>query len=58
MSRTIRLTDDAVDRMGEHMRIGSKLFTISPMDLLRHGGVKLTTAVRDTEKKVAAGRSR
>ena len=50
MSHTIRLTDDAVDRMGEYMRIGSKLFTISPMDFLRQGGVKLTTAVREMEK--------
>jgi len=31
MSHTIRLTDDAVDRMGDYMRIGSRLFTISPM---------------------------
>ena len=58
MSHTIRLTDDAVDRMGDYMRIGSQLFTISPMDFLRQGGVKLTKAVRDMEKKVAAGRSR
>ncbi|HEX2829148.1 MAG TPA: aldolase/citrate lyase family protein [Burkholderiales bacterium] len=58
MSHTIRLTDDAVDRMGHYMGIGSKLFTVSPMDFLRHGGVKLTTAVREMEKKVAAGRSK
>ena len=58
MSHTIRLTDDAVDRMGDYMRIGSRLFTISPMDFLRQGGVKLTKAMRDMEKKVVAGRSR
>ena len=58
MSHTIRLTDDAVDRMGDYMRIGSQLFTISPMDFLRQGGVTLTAAVREMEKKVAAGRSR
>ena len=58
MSHTIRLTDDAVDRMGDYMRIGSQLFTISPMDLLRSGGVKLTDAVRAMEKKVIAGRSK
>lgn len=56
MSHTIRLTDDAVDRMGDYMRIGSKLFTISPMDFLRQGGVKLTQAMREMEKTVAAGR--
>ena len=54
MSHTIRLTDDAVDRMGEYMRIGSKLFTISPMDFLRQGGVKLTKAFREMEKKALA----
>jgi 4-hydroxy-2-oxoheptanedioate aldolase len=58
MSHTIRLTDDAVDRMGDYMRIGSKLFTVSPMDFLRQGGVKLTQAMRDMEKKVAAGRAK
>jgi 2-keto-3-deoxy-L-rhamnonate aldolase RhmA len=52
MSHTIRLTDDAVDRMGHYMRIGSQLFTISPMDFLRHGGVKLTDSFRDMEKRV------
>ena len=55
MSHTIRLTDDAVDRMGEYMRIGSRMFTISPMDFLRQGGVKLTNAFREVEKK-ALGR--
>ncbi len=58
MSHTIRLTDDAVDRMGEYMRIGSRLFTISPMDFLRQGGVKLTHAFRDMEKSVATQRSK
>ena len=53
MSHTIRLTDDAVDRMGEYMRIGSRMFTVSPMDFLRQGGVKLTKAFRDMEKKAA-----
>jgi 4-hydroxy-2-oxoheptanedioate aldolase len=52
MSHTIRLTDDAVDRMGAYMRIGSRMFTISPLDFLRQGGVKLTRAVREMEKKV------
>jgi hypothetical protein len=58
MSHTIRLTEDAVDRMGDYMRIGSRLFTISPMDFLREGGVKLTTAVRAMEKRVATQRSK
>jgi hypothetical protein len=58
MSHTIRLTDDAVDRMGEYMRIGSRLFTISPMDFLRQGGVTLTKAFRDMEKRVATQRSK
>ena len=57
MSHTIRLTDDAVERMGEYMRIGSKLFTVSPMDFLRQGGVKLTKAVREMEQKVVAEKS-
>jgi hypothetical protein len=35
-------TGDAVDRMGDYMRIGSKLFTISPMNFPRQGGIKLT----------------
>lgn len=52
MSHTIRLTEDAVDRMGDYMRIGSRLFTISPMDFLRQGGVKLTDAFRAMEKRV------
>ena len=52
MSHTIRLTEDAVDRMGDYMRIGSRLFTISPMDFLRTGGVKLTDAFRAMEKRV------
>lgn len=54
MSHTIRLTDDAVDRMGAYMRIGSRMFTISPLDFLRQGGVALTRAVREMEKKVLA----
>jgi 4-hydroxy-2-oxoheptanedioate aldolase len=58
MSHTIRLTEDAVDRMGDYMRIGSRLFTISPMDFLREGGVKLTKAVREMEKRVATQRSK
>jgi len=58
MSHTIRLTDDAVDRMGNYMRIGSRMFTVSPMDFLRQGGVKLTDAFRAMEKRVAAERSR
>jgi 2-keto-3-deoxy-L-rhamnonate aldolase RhmA len=58
MSHTIRLTDDAVDRMGDYMRIGSRMFTISPLDFLRQGGVKLTKAVREMEKKVLAQRSK
>ena len=56
MSHTIRLTDDAVDRMGDYMRIGSRMFTVSPMDFLRQGGVKLTKAVREMEQKVKAQR--
>ena len=56
MSHTIRLTEDAIDRMGDYMRIGSRLFTISPMDFLREGGVKLTGAFRSMEKRVAAQR--
>ena len=52
MSHTIRLTEDAVDRMGAYMRIGSRMFTISPLDFLRQGGVVLTKAVREMEKKV------
>src|SRR5471030_819813 len=32
ISHTIRLTEDAVERMGEYMRIGSRLFTVSPLD--------------------------
>jgi 4-hydroxy-2-oxoheptanedioate aldolase len=56
MSHTIRLTDDAVDRMGEYMRIGSRMFTISPMDFLRQGGVKLTKAVREMEKRTLHGK--
>src|SRR5437764_1324879 len=58
MSHTIRLTEDAVDRMGDYMRIGSRLFTISPMDFMRQGGVKLTNAFRDMEKRVATQRSK
>ncbi|HYC48093.1 MAG TPA: aldolase/citrate lyase family protein [Burkholderiales bacterium] len=54
MSHTIRLTDDAVHRMGAYMKIGSRMFTVSPLDFLRQGGVKLTKAVRDMEKKVLA----
>lgn len=54
MSHTIRLTDDAVDRMGAYMRIGSRMFTVSPLDFLRQGGVALTKAVREMEKKVLA----
>jgi 4-hydroxy-2-oxoheptanedioate aldolase len=52
VSHTIRLTEDAVDRMGAYMRIGSRMFTISPLDFLRQGGVTLTRAVREMEKKV------
>ena len=37
--------------MGDYMRIGSRMFTISPLDFLRQGGVKLTNAFRDMEKK-------
>ena len=48
----------AVDRMGDYMRIGSRLFTVSPMDFLREGGVKLTKAVRDMEKRVASQRAK
>jgi len=51
MSHTIRLTDDAVDRMGAYMRIGSRMFTVSPLDFLRQGGVALTSAVRAMERK-------
>ena len=58
MSHTIRLTEDAVDRMGAYMRIGSRMFTVSPMDFLREGGVKLTSAFRDMEKRVATQRSK
>ena len=54
MSHTIRLTDDAVDRMGAYMRIGSRMFTVSPLDFLRQGGVALTQAVRAMEKTVLA----
>jgi 4-hydroxy-2-oxoheptanedioate aldolase len=54
MSHTIRLTDDAVDRMGAYMRIGSRMFTVSPLDFLRQGGVWLTKAVREMEQKVLA----
>lgn len=54
MSHTIRLTEDAVDRMGAYMRIGSRMFTISPLDFLRQGGVKLTRAVREMGQKVLA----
>ena len=54
MSHTIRLTEDAVDRMGAYMRIGSRMFTVSPLDFLRQGGVTLTKAVREMEKKVLA----
>jgi len=57
MSHTIRLTEDAVDRMGNYMRIGSRMFTVSPMDFLREGGVKLTAAFRAMEKQVGAERS-
>jgi hypothetical protein len=56
MSHTIRLTEDAVDRMGDYMRIGSRLFTVSPMDFLREGGVKLTNAFRDMEKRAVTPR--
>ena len=55
---TIRLTEDAVDRMGDYMRIGSRLFTISPMDFLRQGGVTLTKAFHDMEKRVATQRTK
>ena len=58
MSHTIRLTEDAVERMGAYMRIGSRMFTVSPMDFLREGGVKLTNAFRDMEKRVAGQRSK
>ncbi|MCC6532370.1 MAG: hypothetical protein IT531_07470 [Burkholderiales bacterium] len=54
MSHTIRLTEDAVDRMGAYMRIGSRMFTVSALDFLRQGGVALTQAVRAMEKKVLA----
>ena len=56
MSHTIRLTDDAVDRMGEYMRIGSRMFTVSPLDFLRQGGVSLVKGVRDMEKRVQSQR--
>jgi 2-keto-3-deoxy-L-rhamnonate aldolase RhmA len=58
MSHTIRLTEDAVDRMGDYMRIGSRLFTISPMDFLRQGGVTLTKAFHDMEKRVTTQRAK
>jgi Ca-activated chloride channel family protein len=38
----------------EMMRIGSRMFTISPLDFLRQGGVTLTKAVREMEKKTLA----
>ena len=58
MSHTIRLTEDAVDRMGEYMRIGSRMFTVSPLDFLRQGGVNLVKGVRDMEQRVRAQRSK
>ena len=58
MSRTMRLTDDVLERMGEYMRIGSRMFTVSPLDFLRQGGVALVKGVRDTEKRVFAHRSK
>ena len=48
----MRLTDDVSERMGEYMRIGSRMFTVSPLDFLRQGGVTLVKGVRDTEKRV------
>ena len=40
------------------MRIGSRMFTASPLDFLRQGGVKLTQAVRHMEMKVLEIRHR
>jgi hypothetical protein len=44
--------------MGEYMRIGSRLFTVSPLDFLRQGGVKLVNSVREKEKSVFAQRAK
>lgn len=52
ISHTMRLTDDVMDRMAEYMRIGSRMYTVSPMDFLRQGGVKLTGDVRAMEKRL------
>lgn len=54
ISHTIRLTDDTLDRIGEYMRIGSRMFTVSPLDFLRQGGVTLTKGVQDLEKRLFA----
>lgn len=58
ISHTMRLTDDVMDRMSEYMRIGSRMFTVSPLDFIRQGGVALTRSLRDAEKRVAARRAR
>lgn len=57
ISHTMRLTDDVLDRMGDYMRIGSRMFTVSPLDFLRQGGVTLIKGVRDTENRVLQHRS-
>ena len=58
ISHTMRLTDDVIERMGDYMKIGSRLFTVSPLDFLRQGGVKLMKDAHDIEKRVLAQSSK
>ena len=52
ISHTMRLTDDVIERMGDYMKTGSRLFTVSPLDFLRQGGVKLMKDAHDVEQRV------
>lgn len=58
ISHTMRLTDDVMDRMAEYMRIGSRMYTVSPLDFLRQGGVTLTKGVAAMEKRLFPDRFR
>lgn len=58
ISHTMRLTDDVIERMADYMKTGSRLFTVSPLDFLRQGGVKLMKDAHDVEQRVLAQSSK
>ena len=47
VSLTLRLTPDVDERIAGHLGCGARLFTVSPLDFIREGGLTFTRQVRE-----------